>query len=261
MAERVRHLETVMGIPMSVDVRDGDVGTAELVEAAFAVLRDADRRFSRHDPDSEVSRYASGRLRPAGLSDDLREVLAVAGRAWEASGGAFHVRRPDGTLDTDGVVKGWAAQRAADVLEAGGLRRFCLNAGGDVVTRGEPEPGRGWQVGIRHPADPGEMLAVLELRDGAVATSGTYERGAHVWDGRTGATATELVSATVVAADLTTADVLATSVLALGTDGVAWAVQHGAVTVIAVTADGTVLTDESVVSGRRGTPGGVRAAG
>jgi thiamine biosynthesis lipoprotein len=167
-------------------------------------------------------------------------------------------------LDTDGVVKGWAAQRAADVLVAGGLRCFCLNAGGDVVTRGEPAPGRGWQVGIRHPADPGEMLAVLELRDGAVATSGTYERGAHIWDGRTGEPATQLVSASVVAADLTTADVLATSVLALGPDGVAWASAHGAAAVIAVTTDGVVLSDHPdarLVSGRRGTTGDVRAVG
>ena len=239
----MRHVETVMGMPMSVDVRDDGSDAAALVEEAFAVLRAADRRFSRYDPDSEVSRFGRAELRPTDLSDDLREVLAIAGRAWEDSGGAFSVRRPDGTLDTDGVVKGWAAQRAADVLWAGGLRRYCLNAAGDVAARGEPEPGRGWNVGIRDPADPTAFLAVVELRDGAVATSGTYERGAHVWDGRTGEPATALVSASVVAQDLTTADVLATSVLALGADGVAWASAHGAAAVIAVGADGRVLTD------------------
>lgn len=232
-----------MGIPMSVDVRDDDPGTPELVDRAFEVLREADRRFSRYDPASEVSRFGRGELRPAELSDDLRAVLAVAGQAWEDSGGAFSVRRPDGTLDTDGVVKGWAAQRAADVLVDGGVRSFCLNAGGDVVTRGEPEPGRGWHVGIRDPSDPQVFLVVLELRDGAVATSGTYERGAHVWDGRTGELATELVSASVVAPDLARADVLATTVLALGPAGVAWAGEHGATAVIAVGADGRMLTD------------------
>jgi thiamine biosynthesis lipoprotein len=232
-----------MGIPMSVDVRDADEQTPEVVERAFGVLRAADRRFSRRDPDSEVSRFARGEVRPADVSADLREVLAIAGRAWEESAGAFSVRRPDGGLDTDGVVKGWAAQRAADVLGRAGLRRFCLNAGGDVVTRGEPEVGRGWHVGIRDPADPREFLAVLELRDGAVATSGTYERGAHVWDGRTGEAVSGLLSATVVASDLTTADVLATCVLALGPDGVPWAGAHGAAAVIAVGADGRILTD------------------
>ncbi|WP_231384036.1 FAD:protein FMN transferase [Cellulomonas sp. URHD0024] len=230
---------------MSVDVRDDGPTTPDLVDRAFAVLRAADRRFSRYDPASEVSRYARDEVRPADLSDDLREVLAVAGKAWEDSGGAFSVRRPDGTLDTDGVVKGWAAQRAADVLWAGGLQRFCLNAGGDVVVRGEPEPGRGWHVGIRDPNDPQLFLAVLELRGGAVATSGTYERGAHVWDGRTGEPATGLVSASVVASDLATADVLATSVLALGDEGVDWAGRHGATAVIAVGADGRIRADRA----------------
>ena len=234
-----------MGIPMSVDVRDDHSQVPELVERAFEVLRAADRRFSRYDPDSEVSRYARNELRPANLSADLREVLAIAGQAWEESGGAFSVRRPDGTLDTDGVVKGWAAQRAADVLANGGLRSFCLNAGGDVVVRGEPEPGRGWHVGIRQPSDPRSFLTVLELREGAVATSGTYERGAHVWDGRTGQPATGLVAASVVAGDLARADVLATSVMALGPDGVDWAAARGAVAVIAVDAAGRTLTDRA----------------
>jgi len=235
-----------MGIPMSVDVPapGGDPSRAErAVRRAFERLHEADRRFSRFRSDSEVSRFGRGELRRGELSADLGEVLALAEGARRASGGAFTVRRPDGSLDTDGVVKGWAARRAGDVLVAAGVAAFCLNAGGDVVTRGEPVPGRGWRVGVRDPAHAQRFLTVLELRDGAVATSGTYERGAHVWDGRTGAEATGLVSATVVAADLTTADVLATSVLALGPEGVAWAAGQGAWGVLAVTDDGRVLGD------------------
>lgn len=229
-----------MGVPMSVDVRHEGADVPRVVRAAFDRMHDADARFSRFRPDSEVSRHDRGEL--AEPSADLREVLGIADRFEAASGGAFTVRRPDGTLDTDGVVKGWAAQRAADTLVAAGLTTFCLNAGGDVVVRGEPEPGRGWHVGVREPGDPRTFLTVLEVRDGAVATSGTYERGEHVWDGRTGEAATELLSATVVAADLTTADVLATCVLALGVAGIAWASDRGAAAVIAVRADGEVLT-------------------
>jgi len=239
----VRHLELVMGVPMSVDVRhDGDDGLVrDTVRAAFDTMHDADRRFSRFRPDSELSRFDRGESGEP--SDDLREVLGIAARFAAASGGAFSVRRPDGSLDTDGVVKGWAAQRAADTLIAAGLTTFCLNAGGDVVVRGEPEPGRGWHVGVRDPADPQAFLTVLEVRDGAVATSGTYERGEHVWDGRTGAAATGLLAVTVVAVELTTADVLATCVLALGPDGIAWAAEHGAAAVLAVGADGEILTE------------------
>ena len=235
----MRHLELVMGIPMSVDVRDAIDEQAEraAVRVAFDRMHDADRRFSRFQPDSEVSRYDDNDA----PSTDLQEVLDIAARFGGLSGGAFSVRRPDGSLDTDGVVKGWAAQRAANTLTAAGLTTFCLNAGGDVVVRGEPEAGGGWNVGVRDPDDPESFLTVLEVRDGAVATSGTYERGEHVWDGRTGQPATGLRSATVVAADLTTADVLATCVLALGHDGIAWAAEHGAVAVLAVDTDGDLL--------------------
>jgi predicted ferric reductase len=71
-------------------------------------------------------------------------------RAWD---GACHGHRgcrsisPDGSLDTNGVVKGWAAQHAAQVLVTHGVKSFCLNAGGDVLTRGGPEPGRPWSGG------------------------------------------------------------------------------------------------------------------
>ncbi len=231
-----------MGLPISVDVRDEDHGQVDAaLDAAFAVLRAADERFSPYRPDSELNRLRRAELTEDQASDQMREVLAIAAQAHDDSGGVFDVHTPDGLLDTDGVVKGWAAQCAADVLVAAGLTRFCLNAGGDVVLRGEPEPGRPWDVAVRDPRDPKAVLAVLGVRDGAVATSGTYERGQHVWDGRTGSVDLPLVAATVVAADLTVADVLATTVLAMGTDGVDWALRHGAATVIVVTTDGQIL--------------------
>ena len=149
-------------------------------------------------------------------------------------------------LDTDGVVKGWAASRAAGVLRSRGVSDFCLNAGGDVVVGGSPGDGAGWNVGIRSPSDPARMWAVLSVTDCAVATSGAYERGRHIVDGRTGLPATGLASVTVVADDLTTADVLATAVFALGPDGVGWAMAHGATGVLALTDSGAPLAAGTV---------------
>lgn len=236
----MRVVETVMGIPMSVDIRDpGD--HRELVDHAFEMLRDADRRFSTYRADSEVSAADRGEIDPESFSAPLREVIGIGRRAADDSGGAFRIRTPDGRFDLDGVVKGWAAANAARVLSDGGLRDFCLNAGGDVVVSGAPEGSAVWNVGIRSPTDPTAVLTVLAVTDAAVATSGAYERGAHIVDGRTGRPATGLMSATVVAADLTTADVLATAVFALGPDGVGWAIGHGARGVLALTDDGALL--------------------
>ncbi|HEY2557447.1 MAG TPA: FAD:protein FMN transferase [Diaminobutyricibacter sp.] len=242
----MRFLETVMGIPMSIDIRrvDADAGAdacADAAASAFAAMADADRRFSTYRDDSEVSRVDRGLVDESAYSDDLREVLRIGDRFATASGGAFRVRLPGGGLDTDGVVKGWAASRAADVLRSRGVTDFCLNAGGDVVVSGSPGAGAGWNVGIRSPSDPARMWAVLSVTDCAVATSGAYERGRHIVDGRSGLPAQGLTSVTVIADDLTTADVLATAVFALGPDGVPWALGHGATGVLALTEPGAPL--------------------
>jgi len=238
----MRFLETVMGIPMSIDIREAEENVAAAAaERAFQVLRDADARFSSYRPDSELSRVNARGGDASGVSDDFAEVVGLGSAMAEASGGAFRIRRPDGTWDLDGVVKGWAADRAARSLSRGGLRDYCLNAGGDVAVSGSPGEGRPWNVGVRSPESPAEMLAVLEVGDGGVATSGAYERGAHIVDGRTDGAATGLRSATVLAADLTTADLLATAVFALGEDGIRWAIGNGARGVLAVDAAGRLL--------------------
>jgi FAD:protein FMN transferase len=239
----MRFLETVMGIPMSIDVRDArdPRSVTQAAERAFAVLRDADERFTAYRPDSELSRVNARGGELAGVSDDFREVVELGSAMAGASGGAFRIRRPDGRWDLDGVVKGWAADRAARVLADDGLRDYCLNAGGDVAVAGSPGDGRPWHVAVRSPDSATDLLAVLEVRAGGVATSGAYERGAHIVDGRTETPATQLRSATVVADDLTTADLLATAVFALGPHGVRWALGHGARAVLAVAADGTLL--------------------
>ena len=236
----MRFLETVMGIPMSIDIRD-DVDAAAAADGAFAVLREADARFSTYLPDSEVSRTNAAGGAAARPSSDFREVVALGEAVARASGGAFRIRRPDGTWDLDGVVKGWAAARAARVLDAAGIRDYCLNAGGDVVVSGSPGDGRPWGVGIRSPQVPVDMLAVLAVTGAGVATSGLYERGPHIVDGRDCSIPTGLLSATVVADDLATADVLATAVFALGPPGLRWALEHGARGALALDSSGRLL--------------------
>ncbi|MEU8717084.1 MULTISPECIES: FAD:protein FMN transferase [unclassified Streptomyces] len=231
----MRRVEHVMGFPVSLRVDDRDV-PAGAADAVFAWLRAVDERFSPFEPDSEVRRLDRGALSRAEVSPDLAEVLALCEEYRRASGGAFDARLPGRGLDPCGVVKGWSVQRAADLLAAAGARRFVLNAGGDVVASGGP-----WRVGVRHPERAGRLCAVLELTDGAAATSARYERGDHIVDGRTGRPATALLSLTVVAPTLTEADAVATAAFAMGADGVAWAAARPGCEVFAVDADRQVL--------------------
>ncbi|MFE0856832.1 FAD:protein FMN transferase [Streptomyces mutabilis] len=229
----MRRVEHVMGFPVSLRVDDPDV-PEEAADAVFRWLREVDARFSPFRDDSEVSRLERGEV--ARFSADLAEVLDLCEAYRVATGGAFDVRLPGRGLDPCAVVKGWSVQRAAGLLRAAGARRFCLNAGGDVVVAGGP-----WRVGVRHPEDAGRLCTVLEVADGAVATSARYERGGHIVDGRTGRPATGLLAVTVVAPTLTKADTVATAAFAMGADGVEWAAAREGCEVFAVDAGRRVL--------------------
>ncbi|AYG05242.1 FAD:protein FMN transferase [Gryllotalpicola protaetiae] len=232
-----------MGTVVSLDLRTA--APDEIVTRAFAIFDEADARFSPFRDDSELSRIGRGELPLQGASADMDEVLALASAFERASGGAFSVWRSN-VLDANGVVKGWAAQRAAAVLDAGGAADFCLNAGGDMIAHGVPADGQQWQVGIRDPRRADRLLGTVVLGEGALATSGTYERGAHIVDARTGEASHHWSSITVLDPDLTVADVLATAAFAMGADGPAWAHEEFGSSVIAVDDTGRMVVSGPV---------------
>ena len=237
----VRHVEHVMGMPISVALRgrhaDDDRGRAAWA-ATLAVLRDADRVFSTYRHDSVISRLGRGELQLTDCPPEVAEVLAIGEAARRASGGAFAVNR-GGVLDPSGVVKGWAAERAAAHLAALPDTDFCLSAGGDIVGRTLDPAGPLWRIGIEDPHDVSRIIGVVPLHTGAVATSGASRRGAHIVDARTGRPAAGLASVTVVGDFLTAVDVDATTAFALGADGERWLATRGHRAVLVVRADGS----------------------
>ncbi|MFJ5261931.1 FAD:protein FMN transferase [Streptomyces sp. NPDC088387] len=236
----MHRVEHVMGFPVSLRIDDDHVPDG-VADAVFAWLREVDERFSPFKAHSEVSRLDRGDIGADGISDDLAEVLDLCERYRAETAGAFDVRLPGRGLDPCAVVKGWSVQRAARLLTEAGVRRFCLNAGGDVVAAGGP-----WRVGVRHPERADRVCVVLEITDGAVATSARYERGDHIVDGRTGRPATGLLSLTVVAPTLTEADATATAAFALGADGIAWAAARAGCEVFAVDGERRVRSTEGL---------------
>jgi thiamine biosynthesis lipoprotein len=79
-----------------------------------------------------------------------------------------------------------------------------------------------WRVGIEDPLDPQQLVATVEVRRGAVATSGTAHRSEHITDARTGDLPSAVASVTVLADDLTWADIDATAAYAMGADALTW---------------------------------------
>jgi thiamine biosynthesis lipoprotein len=192
---------------------------------ALALLQRIEEIYSPFIAESPVSRIRAGVLRLEDLDAqpdltadeiaDFREVLGLCAQLRRESGGAFDawsVGAPP-AFDPSGAVKGWAAERASALLAARGLPTHLLNAGGDVRLRGTGE--FTWNVGVEDPHRPDRMLVTLALADGAVATSGTRQRGSHVWDPLARREARGLTQVTIVGPDLALADGYATAALAL----------------------------------------------
>jgi thiamine biosynthesis lipoprotein len=199
-----------------------------------------DATFSTYRPDSAISRLDRGEL--ADVPGQVSWVLRRCEQLRRETDGFFDARALGGVLDPSALVKGWAVQCAADLLVAEGLRDFCLNAGGDVVTRGVPEPDRRWRVGIQHPRDRDALAAVVEATDLAVATSGTYERGEHIIDPHTGRPPSGVLSVTVCGPDLGTADAYSTAAFAMGDRGPAWTLGLYGYEALTILSDDTVLS-------------------
>lgn len=221
----------------------------ELTAAAAVVervFRDLDHTFSLYRPNSEASAIARGELSLLNASAVMRGLFEQAHEWRLRSEGAFTPERPDGVLDLSGLVKGYAIREAGMSLLALGQPDWCLNAGGDVMVSGSPRPGSGdpWQAGIVDPSDRRLLLAGCTLgggrrRHAALATSGSTERGDHIWTAARSAPAFLQVS--VMAGDIVSADVLATAIFAGGVPMLDRAADGWDVDVLAVRADGQLL--------------------
>lgn len=196
------------------------------IERSFGELREMDRIFSTYRADSDISRIRAGSLTVEEADPLVALVRRACDRAEVVTGGLFSAHWRGG-FDPTGYVKGWAVERAfnrwlrtllgLDVIAVG------MNAGGDMQLATRPDADWRWRVGIADPSRPGMLLATTELTDGAVATSGTAERGAHIRDPRSAKPPTTgAASATVIADRLSDADVWATAAVVAGINDLGW---------------------------------------
>lgn len=128
-------------------------------------------------------------------------------------------------MDFGGLAKGYAVDEAVRIFKGYGITGGLVNMGGDLYCMGANSGGKDWSIGIRDPENKKKVLAVLKIREKAIATSGSYEnfyiyndkKYAHVIDPRSGHTVTNgIMSATIIADDCATADALATAVFVIG---------------------------------------------
>jgi thiamine biosynthesis lipoprotein len=128
-------------------------------------------------------------------------------------------------IDLGGIAKGWAVDRAADVLRARGITRALIDAGtSSIYALGAPPDQEAWPIGIRDPLRRDCLIAVIGLKDMSLSTSGSYERYVHVrgkryshiMNPKTGWPVEDMLSTTVVAPTALASDALSTAVFVMG---------------------------------------------
>jgi thiamine biosynthesis lipoprotein len=223
---RTVRAEEVWGTVVTFEVRGphdpDDPYLDATLAAAIAWLHDVDWWFSTYRVDSAITAVRNGLMPEREAPIVVRDVLDACRVARWLTHGTFDPWAVPGGVDPSGYVKGWAAGLAANLFVQAGYPNVLVNAAGDIAARGEQAPGEPWAVGILNPNDTTSVIEVVRVGSGSVATSGLYERGAHVIDPRSGSRHVAVDSATVVGPDAGLTDALATAALIRGAEAVEW---------------------------------------
>ncbi len=253
---------------LSTTVEGGDLwtlnqrGEAALGEDALTVLNRGLHISALTDQAFCLSLYPATQLWgfTGGLyrvpSDDEREAIRplVDDRLIKTEGNRVTLQA-GGALDFGGIAKGYAGEKLAALLRERGIEHAFLSLGGNVQVLGGNPDGSPWRVGIADP-EGGVYLGIVHLRDGAVVTSGGYQRNftqdgvtyQHILDRTTLSPADSgLLSVTVISESGTEADALSTALYVMGEQrALDFCKQQGNFECILVTADHRVVVSEGL---------------
>ncbi len=194
----------------------------KVFQEVFDYFKYVDDRFSPYKAKSEVSLINSGQLKIKRVEDDMKLILKLAQETKEETNGYFDIYRGK-YFDPSGIVKGWAIHEASKILDKRGCKNYYISAGGDIQTSGVNKKREKWKVGIRNPFNIYENVKTVSLSGEGIATSGTYEKGSHIYNPKQEKFKTNLekiVSLTVIASNVYEADRFATAAFAMGIDGI-----------------------------------------
>jgi thiamine biosynthesis lipoprotein len=218
------HVEPVWGTVVTFDLRAPQLpdDIDDIVADSVAYLHQVDAWFSTYRADTPITMVRNGLMELWRAPRVVRDVLDSCAWIKQLTHGAFDPWAVKGGVDPSGYVKGWAAGQVADRMVRRGVPNVCVNASGDIACRGLQRPDEPWAIGITNPYDTQQIVEVVHLSDGAMATSGLYERGNHINNPRTGRPEVWYDSATIIGPDAGLADALATAALLEGPGCAAW---------------------------------------
>lgn len=211
-----------------------DAETAALLDYAAQAYAQSDGLF---DITSGVLRqvwdFKSGRLPSQEKIDAVLQRIGWSRVQWRAPRLVLPLTGME--LDFGGYVKEYTADAAVQCLRAQGITQGLVELGGDIGVIGPHPDGSPWRVGVRHPQAPQQAMAAVDLRDGAIASSGDYERYmevdgrryCHILNPKTGWPVNGLAAVSVMAPQCLIAGTATTIAMLKGTDGPAWLQELG----------------------------------
>jgi FAD:protein FMN transferase len=175
-------------------------------------------------PLTQIWRTARGKKVPP-VAEEVKQLLELVNfrEILIVPEGKIFLKKKGMAIDLGGIAKGFAVDRASEILQSLGHKNFIVNAGGDLRVGGK-RSNQSWTIGIQHPRDPQKIMAKVSLSDSALATSGDYEkffihqgkRYSHIFNPEDGFPTEACQSVTVIHKDGMTADALATALFVLG---------------------------------------------
>lgn len=215
----MKQTNNIMGMPITLEVRDSR--DMKLINEVFDYFDFIDKTFSTYKDDSEISRINAGEINVDQASSEVKEILGLAEKTKIETRGYFDIVRNDETLDPSGIVKGWAIYNASKILIKNNIKDFYIDAGGDIQTSKPLSGGDFWDIGIQNPLKQNEIIKIVSLQNEGMATSGSYNRGQHIYNPLNKKDALEeIVSITVLGPNVYEADRFATAAFAMGKEGI-----------------------------------------
>jgi len=207
----MKQIRSIMGMPITVEVKDKGVMTKDF-DDVYNYFHYVDDNYSPFKETSEVGKLNRGE----GISQEMKKIIRLSEELEKQTNGYFDIKRPDGKIDPSGIVKGWAILNASHILKNVRMTNFYIDAGGDAEIVGGP-----WKWGIRNPFNVKEIVKVLNLSNCGIATSGTYERGKHIYNPITKSyEIPDIVSLTIIGPNVYEADRFSTPAFAMGRNGI-----------------------------------------
>jgi len=242
------HVELCMGTGFRFQGKHDSADFNLAMAKACEILHEADRVFSLYKPESPLSQLAAGKTSVAECPPEVSQVWDECEHWEKITDGWFSPFTAQHTFDPSGLVKTWAAKRAADSLIASGIVDFTMNAGGDVLIADSASGELDWRVAVSKPVSIADAeagaLVVVDLKGTqfrAMATSGSVERGSHIWSPKSDQDpAKAMVQISVIAKDLVEADIWATAAFAEGPKSLARIDALPDLEALAILADGQI---------------------